>query len=396
MKQPLNNIKTEAQHVRLSSSEKDSMRARIYERIGASRRLKEALVRPQPTHWFVFSMRYSMALVAVVVVLVGSTTAYAAQGSLPGGLLYPIKIYVNENVEGALAISNEAKASFHTTVAQERLKEAEALASEGRLDAASAAQIESSFDTHVAQADAIVKTLEDEDAGVAVEVSARLDSSLAAHSSILARIGDGSDDEKTKENSNSFATRVRSRGFDRGEGALVATLAVVAPEVSTMSLSVSEAQDTAVAPTPTAREKASSKRSSFKAKGAATITPEQASTSQKKIALQLQKKATSEFTEATDAFEDAQDTLDASTAAQGKDKLVFLAERLDAGTQQLQDNEYTAARATFTEVLRGSVEFKTFVEASKTYKRDLWHGGWGKPRDTQDDKKGGSEDLDSD
>jgi len=49
--------------------------------------------------------------------------------------LYPVKVYVNENVQGALAVSDEAKLSYHTDIAEVRLEEAEALASQGKLDA---------------------------------------------------------------------------------------------------------------------------------------------------------------------------------------------------------------------------------------------------------------------
>jgi hypothetical protein len=55
------------------------------------------------------------------------TVAFGAEQSLPGDLLYPVKLSFNETVEGALKRTPEAQAAFELTRTERRLEEAEAL-----------------------------------------------------------------------------------------------------------------------------------------------------------------------------------------------------------------------------------------------------------------------------
>lgn len=90
-------------------------------------------------------------------VLVGSGTASAAQGSLPGDLLYPVKVSINEKVEAALAPSVAAKAEVAARQAERRVEEAQELAAQGRLDEKTADALTESFDAHAAQAVALAE-----------------------------------------------------------------------------------------------------------------------------------------------------------------------------------------------------------------------------------------------
>ncbi len=369
MNNPLNHIKKEAQHIRLSEQEKAYMRAHIFERVGASRRAQEAMRRGRSSRWFVFSARYSMALASVFLMLVGGTTTYAAQGSLPGGMLYPVKIYVNETIKEKLAVSNEAKMSYHTAIAQERLKEAETLASEGRLDARATIAIEENFNDHVAKAEQIAVDLEESDPAAGVEVQVTLDSSIEAHSSVLSRIGGSSSDEKTKEHSNSIAERIRSRLPARAGGhGVVATARMVDVQEASQTQATSLSMKAELAPG----------RSLSKKSG-------EMSSSQKKVAQQLQKRAEEQLQNARSIFDDAKYSLDASTTAKVETRLQTLQEQFDAGSAQVESGEYVAARAAFAEVLRGSVELGTLIKASQKYKRDLVRSD----KEREDERKGG-------
>lgn len=143
----LNNLKHEADKIRLTSAEKSVMRARIF---GA------------PSYFVFFAPRYVVALLVVLVVLVGSSTAYAAQGSLPGDLLYPVKVSVNEKVEVALAPTPVAKAEVQVRLAERRVDEARELSVRGRLDEKTAKILTDDFDEHSAQALALVEPDEQE------------------------------------------------------------------------------------------------------------------------------------------------------------------------------------------------------------------------------------------
>ena len=82
-----------------------------------------------------------IASVAALAILSAGTggVALAAEGTLPGDALYPVKVDVTEPIVGALTESGSASASWHMQIAERRLSEATALAHEGRLTHATSA-----------------------------------------------------------------------------------------------------------------------------------------------------------------------------------------------------------------------------------------------------------------
>lgn len=118
------------------------------------------LVTPEGTpsflqsHFSGYSFQFSGQKVAVFVVLailiLTTSTSFAAGGALPGDFLYPVKINVNEKVEGYIAEKQGAKQAFEVKVALNRLKEAEQLQTEGRLDEKSKEIITTNFEQHAA------------------------------------------------------------------------------------------------------------------------------------------------------------------------------------------------------------------------------------------------------
>ena len=138
----LTNLKNEAQKVRMTPEEKAIMQSRLFNV-------------PVESPW-VFSFQFvrarALAAMAVLVVFVGSSTAYAAQGTLPGDLLYPVKIHITEPVEVALAKTPEARANVEAGLAKRRVAEAQQLEADGRLDIVVSEEIEKNFDKHAARA----------------------------------------------------------------------------------------------------------------------------------------------------------------------------------------------------------------------------------------------------
>ena len=151
----------EAQKIRLSPQEKGGIRALLRERFAGQ---------AHPTrspYFFFFTLRSfseggsfqfvhirAMQVVAafLLVVLLSGSTVYAAQGALPGDVLYPVKINVNEQVELTLATTEIAKAQVETRFAERRVAEAQELEAEGRLDATTTDEIERHFDEHASRA----------------------------------------------------------------------------------------------------------------------------------------------------------------------------------------------------------------------------------------------------
>lgn len=115
----------------------------------------------------------------IVLSLVGGGTSFAAEGTLPGDPLYPIKIHVNEEVVAALSLSSRAKADWETTRAERRLKEAAALAAENKLDADTENVLKTSFKTHSERTKQYINRMEENgDIDEAVLTASRLESSL--------------------------------------------------------------------------------------------------------------------------------------------------------------------------------------------------------------------------
>ena len=143
----LRNIQSEAEKIRLRSAEKSAMRASIFG-------TPTPVVLHRSSYVFL-SPRYLVPLFVVLVVFIGGGTTSAAQGALPGDLLYPVKVSINEKVEVALAPTPAAKAEVQVRLAERRVEEAQKLSSQGRLNKKTAKILSDDFDEHAAQAVAL-------------------------------------------------------------------------------------------------------------------------------------------------------------------------------------------------------------------------------------------------
>lgn len=138
----------------------------------------------------------TMPLALLLAIIVGGGTSAAASGALPGDILYPVKVEVNERVEKAFAFSDEADAKVEAKFAARRLEEAEKLSGKNRLDAETKAEIEIRFEKHEARVKARIEELSDKDLPAALAAHADFEGSLAAHEAVLAALSRrGNDDD---------------------------------------------------------------------------------------------------------------------------------------------------------------------------------------------------------
>lgn len=79
-------------------------------------------------------LRTMRATLLIALVIGTGGTSLAAQGALPGELLYPVKVHVNENFRSTLALGVDAKAKLQMELLAERIKEAEELEAEGKFE----------------------------------------------------------------------------------------------------------------------------------------------------------------------------------------------------------------------------------------------------------------------
>ena len=78
----------------------------------------------------------------IALLLMGGGTSYAAQRALPGDILYPIKINVNEKIADLMAVTKEAKVKLNKKIIKTRLGEMDKLISIGKFDKKKEVKIE--------------------------------------------------------------------------------------------------------------------------------------------------------------------------------------------------------------------------------------------------------------
>lgn len=131
-----------------------------------------------------------LALSAFVLFVLGGSAAYAAQGTLPGDALYPLKVNVYEPAVSRLAITAHAKASWDSDLALRRLEEAEQLAAQSALTDDALIEIERRFERHMDTARVNIEQLASDNAHRAATLGAELESSLQAHGTIIGMLDD--------------------------------------------------------------------------------------------------------------------------------------------------------------------------------------------------------------
>ncbi len=136
----------ELHKIQLSADEKQHMLGRIHSHMNAH---------PMPAKktWYAWLIipRYQLVRVgfAVFILAMSGGVVLAAEHALPGDILYPVKLNVNEKVEGVFKTTPAAKAAWQEQQAVRRLKEAETLVDQGKLDDSKRAQIEKEFSKNV-------------------------------------------------------------------------------------------------------------------------------------------------------------------------------------------------------------------------------------------------------
>lgn len=144
----LNKAIDELKGVTMSHKEKSAMKAHIMSS------------KPSPylfMSFYAHKIVYSVAVMLFVFVTGGGSAAFASLRSLPGDTLYPLKVKVVEPVTAAFIFSPEKRAEYGTTLAINRLVEAETLSKENRLDVEKEEELKTLLSIH---ADTLNKNVE--------------------------------------------------------------------------------------------------------------------------------------------------------------------------------------------------------------------------------------------
>lgn len=142
------------------------------------------------------------AIALLVIIGVGFVgTSLAAARSLPGDLLYPVMVYVNEPI-GAVFLSGDERVQYEIERAQKRVDEVTKLAVENRLSPAVREQVVAALDVHVSRVKEEVNVLAQEgEFKSAIEFTNSLEEVLSADqaASIVSEVGDVNTTDETLE-----------------------------------------------------------------------------------------------------------------------------------------------------------------------------------------------------
>jgi len=151
-----------------------------------------------------------MPLILALLFALSGGTALAADNTLPGDFLYPIKVGVNEQVREMLTLRQEAKAEYRSDLAARRIEEMQRLIAEGNVDETLIDELEERFEQHTEKALDLVDKLEAKGRfEAAAQVSSRLEAALEAHGDLMARIS--GDDETAHLALEGIRERVNNR-----------------------------------------------------------------------------------------------------------------------------------------------------------------------------------------
>ncbi|RJQ37139.1 hypothetical protein C4552_01365 [Candidatus Parcubacteria bacterium] len=135
------------------------------------------------------SPRLAGAIVVAIFMVAAGGASYAAEGALPGDLLYPVKVHINEEIRAAAVFNSERRAEWEAERLARRLQEAEELAAAGNLGDQARLEIEERLQAHAERIRAHVAKLEASGKfDVAANVSTGVETSLGIHERILATV----------------------------------------------------------------------------------------------------------------------------------------------------------------------------------------------------------------
>ena len=184
-----NYIKKSGENISLTHEEREKMKS-VLNAYMAMKPIRAPATAPKTSAfgWF-FTLRPVALLLVFAVFASSAGISYAAEGALPGDILYPVKTRVNEPLRGAIALSASAKTAWAMDVAGERIKEAATLAASGRLDAQMQQELRSDFERHARQATENISRQESAVPGGSTETAVRFEAQLSKYERMLTEVG---------------------------------------------------------------------------------------------------------------------------------------------------------------------------------------------------------------
>lgn len=122
-------LKKGSREVRLTTEEKNVMRQTLMQFARENPAVRTSQTKnprgvPSPYSFMRKTRGYRVVSATIIGgLLIGGTVSFAAEGVLPGNVLYPVKTQVNERVRGLVATTPHAKAEWDIALVERRLSE---------------------------------------------------------------------------------------------------------------------------------------------------------------------------------------------------------------------------------------------------------------------------------
>lgn len=157
----------------------------------------------------------SVSILVIAGILLGSSVSFAAENTVPGDMLYPIKLHVNETVRGVMAVTPKAKAALAVSLVERRLEEVEKLASTPDAQPEAKKIAEKNLERYAERVKGrIAKFEKDEDKEDALETASNLSNTFNTHTQVLV-------DLDTNINTDAIATTTPFLGTQKGSDELI-------------------------------------------------------------------------------------------------------------------------------------------------------------------------------
>ncbi len=189
MENIIKKIKKGAKHTRLSVAEKAEMKSVLIRHVKANPVSIHSAI-PSPFNINNFRNKKGISILVIGGLLMGGTVSFASENTVPGDVLFPVKVHVNENVRGVVAVTSKAKAEWEVRLVERRLEEVEKLAvipNVSPLVQQIAEENLAQYTKHVEER--IAKFEEDEDEEDAMETASKLSEVFNTHEQVLAGLG---------------------------------------------------------------------------------------------------------------------------------------------------------------------------------------------------------------
>ncbi|MEM9337043.1 MAG: hypothetical protein AAGA35_04275 [Patescibacteria group bacterium] len=193
-------LKKKSETIRLRASERADLRERLvsymeYHPLPESMKQQKQAVAPQlvTEAYRTISLTasvYFRGAVGAIVLFVVVGVPLIAERSLPGDVLYPIKVQFNEEVRSTLTLSPYQKVEWETERLGRRIAEARLLASEGKLTEEFEAEVAEAVKAHSDAAQESIEEIRETDAEEAAIAEIAFSSALEVQTAVIQAEGD--------------------------------------------------------------------------------------------------------------------------------------------------------------------------------------------------------------